>query len=258
MPLILSTFRRNIGRRFDTFDIRDKWNCRSQEPCGTYDTGLPVAGGAKYLMRFSPIGENVGGVATDANRNWITPYQDIIIIFNTKCQDAALAPGDVATGHTINYAGVPQTTKYQSGSGTAMWILRIPVLATATDVITYSYSQAAGNTTAVDDGQEIATVIDIPIRNYLTKRIRFTLKKSDNTAANAETIKLSIYSYASGVVTADTWMTRTFKIITTTDTDGLVDVEFTGPDAGAATVYVAAIRTNAAPSESFIWTDTIK
>ena len=229
-------------------------------------------GGYKWLMRMKTQGKYTYGRATDANRNWTTPYQDIVVVFNTKCQDAALSPGGIATGHTIKINGTPQTTTYQSGSGTATWVLRIPVLCDRDDAITYSYDATAGNTTAVDNNQEIATVTDLQVNNLLTKRIRFILKGSDNNPVVSETVKMAVHLYNSGTategagdnVTPDNpqggiWMRRVMNTTPTTDANGLIDVLYTGQNqAVGTTIYVVVYRPNTTPTQSFAWITTIQ
>ena len=268
MPLILDNrVCSNIGKRLDNrFWICQKWNPRYQQAIQNDDTGLPCAGDNKWLMKRKVNGRYSYGNSQDSNRNWTTPYQDIVVVFQSKAQDAALSPGGVATGHTISVNGSPQTTNYQSGSGTSVWVLRVPVLFDKDDAVTYSYNDAVGNTTKVSDGLEIDLVADVHVTNLLTKRIRFTLKKSDNTVAANETVKLAVSKYNSGVategpgdnVTGDNpqggiWMGREMNATPTTDANGLLDIPYNGGSAVGGTVYVTVIRTNASPSESMIW-----
>jgi hypothetical protein len=217
-------------------------------------------------------GKYAHGIAIDANRNWDTPYQDIIIVFNTECQDTGLVSEEEATGHIIGINGSPQTTYYISGSGTATWVLRIPVLCDADDLITYSYDQDTGNTKAVDDGVEIATVTDEEVGNSLTKKIRFLLKGSDNNPVVSETVKMAVHFYNAGAATegpgdnitkdnpcGGIWMRRVMNATPTTDTNGIVDIPYTGIAlAAGASVYIVVFRPNASPTESFAWVDTIK
>ena len=250
--------------------IREKWNPRYSQVSVNQDDGLPNSGGYKWLLRMKTQGGYSYGRATDSGRDWSTPYQDIMVVFDTKCQDAALSPGGTATGHTIKLGETPQTTTYQSGSGTANWVLRIPVLLNADQIITYSYDSAVGNTTAIDDGQEIANVTDIHVSNLLTKRIKFTLKKSDNNPVVSETVKMSVHLYNSGTVEnpgdnvtltypEGMWMRRVMEIAPTTNSDGLIDIPYTGGVlAVGTTVYIVVYRPNVTPTESFAWVDTIK
>jgi hypothetical protein len=212
------------------------------------------------------------GRAIDTGRGWTTPYQDVAVVFNTECQDASLSPGGTATGHTIKIGGVPQTTTYQSGSGTAAWTLRIPVLCGGDAAITYSYDSAAGNTTAVDDSQEISAVTDVQVNNLLTKRIRFTLKDANGNPVVSETVKMAVHLYNSGTatespgdnVTLDNpaggiWMRRVMTATPTTDTNGLIDIPYTGLSlVEGTTVYVVVYRPNSSPTQSFAWITTIQ
>ena len=270
MPLIRDNREcSNIGRRLDgRFHILQKWNPRYSQVLAGQDQGLPCVGGKKWLMRMKTQGRYLYGRVTDANRNWITSYQDIVVVFNTKCQDASLSPGGTATGHTIKINTVSQTTTYQSGSGGATWVLRIPVLCDRDDAITYSYDQTAGNTTAVDDSQEIISITDKDVNNMLSKRIRFTLKGSDNNPVVSETVKMAVHLYNSGVATegpgdnvtasnpqGGIWMRRLMNTTPTTDAAGLIDILYTGLDlAVGTTLYIVGFRA----SESFAWIDTIK
>ena len=262
----------NIGRRLDgRFHILQKWNPRYSQVLVNQDQGLPCVGGYKWLMRMKTQGKYSYGNATDSNRNWTTPYQDIVVFFNTKCQDAVLSPGGTATGHTIKINTVVQTTTYQSGSGGAKWILRIPVLVDANDAITYSYDATAGNTTAVDNSQEIATVTNLQVNNLLTRRIRFILKKADNTPVASATVKICILKYNAGAATevpgdnvtaanpqGGIWMRKEMWQTATTGADGLLDIKYTHISSVGTTVYIVVYHPNATPTESFAWVDTIK
>jgi len=245
----------NLGRRLDSQEwIKDKWNMRYSYSCVVpqQDDGIPAPGGYKWLLRMKSAGKYACGIATDANRNWDSLTQDIVIVFNTKCQDAALTPGNPATGHTISVGGSPQTTTYQSGSGTASWVLRIPILCDADDLITYSYDQGTGDTKAVDDGVEIAAVTGEEVGNSLTRKIRFLLKGSDNNPVISETVKLAVHFYNAGAATegpgdnitkdnpcGGIWMRRVMNATPTTDTNGIVDIPYTGIAlAAGASVYI--------------------
>lgn len=261
----------NIGKVLSgRFWITQKWNPRYSQVIIGDDPGIPCAGNAKWLMAQTVLPEVTTVLLLDANRNWDTPYQDILVTFNRKVQDTSLTHDGTATGHTISIGGTPQTTNYQSGSGGAYWILRVPVLFTADMVVTYAYSQSAGNTTDTITGTELAETTAEPAAMSLTRRIRFALKKSDGTAAASETVKYAVFQYNGGTVDGNgdhvtesnpkgmTWMLREQQGTTTTDASGILDVPYAGVAACGATIYVMVIRTNASPSQSFIWNDTVK
>jgi len=253
----------NIGKRLDNREwIISKWNPRYHQAGVLDDTGLPGTGGAHWLLRRGLADAYSWGKATDDLRDWTTPHQDIVIIFNAKMQDAALSPGGTATGHTVSVNGTPQTTTYQSGSGTAIWMLGIPVLLTHDDVLTYSYNPATGNTTSLETGAELTAATNRPLGNRLTRRIRLSLKKSDNAPASNETVQLAVHTYNSGTVEgpgdngAGLWMRREMEASAITSVAGVLDVPYTGPSACGASVYIVIFRPSA--TESLAWTDTVK
>jgi len=260
----------NIGHRIDGQQwIREKWNPRYHQAIAYDDTGLPCPGNYEWLMRRRVTGQYSYGRALDSARNWTIPYQDITIVFNSKMEDAALTPGNVATGHTIKVNTVTQTTNYMSGSGDTAWVLRVPILFDQSDAVTYSYDQAIGNTTAVDNAQELGAITDWHVSNFLTKRIRFNLLKADDTPAASETVKVAVLKYNSGTVEntgdnidrlgfAGTWLKREMEFLATTDSNGLLDALYNGPSAVGGTVYLIVIRPNTSPTESLIWTYTIQ
>ncbi len=218
---------------------------------------LDIASGANQVSIVALIGIiPLSVVASDANRNWDTPYQDLMITYTEAAQDPALSVGGTATGHTINLNGTPQTTTYRSGSGTAIWVVRIPALVKNGDTLTYDYSQAAGATVGVAAGNEIEEATAFAVTNSLTKRIRFVLKDKDGAAVTVA-IKYALLEDANGVASDSTWMSRTDKGTTTPDGSGNVDVEYTGTVAVADTCYVAVIQPNVTPVQSMIWPDTV-
>jgi hypothetical protein len=125
------------------------------------------------------------------------------------------------------------------------------------DSVTISYDQTTGvleNSLDV----ELKALTDGAIANNLTKRVRFALKKADNSAAASETVKLGVFTFDSGTVANANWMTREMKSTPTTDGSGLVDVEYTGAGAVGATIYVVVIRPDTSPTQSLIWTITVQ
>jgi hypothetical protein len=250
----------NIGKRLDGREwITQKWNPRYHQTLRDDDTGLPGTGGAHWLLRRGIADAYSWARATDANRNWTTPYQDIVVVFNAKMQDTGLTPGNPATGHTISKNGSPQTTNYQSGSGTGTWVLRVPVALTADDVLTYSYNPAVGNTTSVQTGAELTTATARPVNNMLTKRIRMTLKGSDNNPVVSEAVKTAVLRFHSGMVegpgdnAGGIWMCREMQCEPYTDVNGLLDFRYTGVAACRASVYVVIYR----PTESMCWQQAV-
>ncbi len=257
----------NIGHRLDSFEwIRQKWNPRYHQMNPLCDTGLPPSDENKWLMKRSVNPIMSWGYASDANRNWTTPYQDIIIYFTCKMQDAALTANNPATGHTISIGGVGQTTNYMSGSGTNKWTFRVPVLFNYSQAITYSYDQGAGNTTSVTWSTELNTTSARVISNQLTERIHFTLRNASGALVANETIKLAIHSYNAGTVDVagtyapynPVWMTREMILTTATDANGVVDVAYTGPSTVANSIYIIVFRPDSGPTESMAWVDTVK
>ena len=148
--------------------------------------------------------------------------------------------------------------------------MRIPVLCNKDDVITYSYDSSAGNTTAVDDGQEIAAVSNYVINNLLTKRIRFILYGSNGSAVVSESVQVAVCAYNAGAVdnigdnisaanpAGGNWMLKEQFCNTTTDGSGLIDIQYTGLDVAGTSKYIIVYRPTVSPTESLVVIDTIK
>jgi hypothetical protein len=225
------------------------------------DAGMPSTGRYKWLIKTKGAAAYIGGRALNNNRDFDTPFLDVVVEFNAKVADASLNIGDVATGHIIKLNGSAQTTTYRSGSGTGRWVLRIPVVVDAVDTLMYSYD-GSGNTTDVFNGVEISTVTDQKVNNLLTKKIRFYLKKSDNTVDASETVKLAICTYSTETLINDPWdiwMNRQQQQTVTTDANGLVDIDYVaGVNTVGDNVYVIILRPDSAPTESLIWTTTVQ
>lgn len=237
--------------------ISDRWNNRSgRNTIGQHGDGA-IGGSPKFINRPRVASRFVTGWTIDAERNFATPKTDVWISFDAKVHDDALVVGQAATGHTISIGGVAQTTNYNGGSGTGSWEFRIPVAFTQASAITYSYDQGAGNTLNVMDGTELSTITGQAVENYLTKRIRFVLNKSDGTVCNAETVKLAVFTYAAGSASSGSWMVRQQGQTATTDANGQIDVPYAGSASVGDTVYVMVIRTDGSPSESLAWTNVV-
>src|SRR3990167_8084171 len=180
----------------------------------------------------------------DADRNWDTPSQDIAITFSESV-DITPTPnvGDIIAGLTVNVnGGANAALTYVSGNATASWKVRRAELIQQNDSVVLDYSQATGIILAVDDNAELTETVDFAVTNNLMKRIRFTLRKSDNATVNSETVKYGIHEYGTGDPANADWMSRTDKGTTTTIGSGIVDVQYTGATAVAGTVYVVIVR----------------
>ena len=237
-------------------DIRDMRDDRLTAA----DAGIPSTGAKKWLLKTKSSSGFVGGYAINSNRDFDTPFLDIVVEFNAKVQDAALTVGGIATGHIIKLNGAAQTTTYQNGSGTGRWVLRIPVLVDAIDTLTYSYD-GTGNSTDVFNSAAILTVTDQKVNNLLTKKIRFVLKKADNTVDVSETVNIAICQYSTETLVNDPWalwMTRQQQQTTTTDGNGHIDMDYSGSNTVGDTVYVIILRPGSSPTESLIWATTIQ
>jgi hypothetical protein len=197
------------------------------------------------------------GSAVDSGRNWDTPHQDITITFTESAQDAALSVDGVATGHTIKIDGVAQTTTYRSGSDTASWVFRVPVLVKNGQSITYSYDRSVGNSTSVSTGVKVDTITNATVTNSLTKRLRFTLKNAAGAAVATTAVKCAALSHQGGNVANASWMSRETKIVATSNAAGFIDMEYTGAAAVDALVYLAALHPDSSPGQSFIWPETV-
>jgi hypothetical protein len=197
----------------------------------------------------------------DADRNFDTPYQDIVVNFSDSVRKdggSAYNVGDTIPGLTVKVNGGSATAvTYRSGDATSQWKVRLAELVQQDDSVTISYDQTTGvleNSLDV----ELKALTDGAIANNLTKRVRFALKKADNSAAASETVKLGVFTFDSGTVANANWMTREMKSTPTTDGSGLVDVEYTGAGAVGATIYVVVIRPDTSPTQSLIWTITVQ
>jgi hypothetical protein len=190
------------------------------------------------------------GSAADSGRDWNAPHQDITVTFTEAAQDAALSVGGVATGHIIKIGGVAQTTTYRSGSGTASWVFRVPMLVKNGQSISYSYDRNAGNSTSVSTGVEVDTITNAIVTNSLTKRLRFTLNNAAGAAVATTAVKCAALSYQGGNVANASWMSRETKVVATSDAAGFIDMEYTGAAAVDALVYLVTFHPDSAPIES--------
>lgn len=258
---MLITVGSNIGSQIGNNTIPRYWNNRSGRRFVGQHGDSAIGGSPKFIMRPQVVARYVVGYVIDINRNWGTPYTDIVIAYDSQVKDTALTVGGTATGHTIKINDVAQTTTYWGGSASGQWTFRIPVAVDNDDAITYSYSQSAGATINVLGSVELAEIVNQQVSNYLTKRIRFVVRKSDNSVCANETVKLGIFSYANGIasdVDNYPWMMRTQAELAITDSNGQVDILYRGGEGVGMIVYVVIIRTNASPSESLIWTTVVQ
>lgn len=252
----------NIGRRYDRFEVRDRWLSLRAYFAGE-DSGLPTSSLNKIDLAVKKHVDMRVGQALDSGRSFGSTYQDILVTFDFPVQDGALSVGGTATGHTIKVNGSAQTTTYRSGSGTSKWVLRIPVILKSTDTISYSYSQSTGATVRVDaNSVEVDNVTDKPVNNFTTKRFRFYLKKADGSAVVSETIKIAALNYNGGTVDSQwnaqgSWMKPLWLATTSTDSSGFVDIQSYCNCNPGDTEYLAIIRPNTSPVESMLWTATL-
>ena len=247
--LIRSSKYSNIGKTIGAFlSPHDKFNARFYGPINS-NSGLPVSSKLKYHLKMHDNGLCIGGYINDINRNFIATYQDVKINYNTTCYDSTMITNGTATGHFIFINGIPQTVTYIDGTGTATWTLRISTIPKKDDIITYSYNQSIGNVYTIDKNLKVLSVSLIAISNLLTKRIRFILRKSDNSLIVNENIKLAVFSYNS--------MQREMISTTLSDANGIVDIQYIGNANSGNQVYIAVMRPNLSPIESFIWNYTL-
>src|SRR3954467_7193862 len=144
-PALTNNFLRpGPGRSFDGFYLEEKWN----RPIPLNAHGVPAASKAysKFFLRQGTAATSSDAIAINANRNIPSGYTDITVLFDDDMKDVALSVGGTATGHSIKIAGASQTTTYRSGSGTARWTLRVPLLVPSGAAIAYSYNPSTGNT----------------------------------------------------------------------------------------------------------------
>jgi hypothetical protein len=197
----------------------------------------------------------------DADRNWDTPYQDITVTFD-QAVDITPTPnlGDTIAGLTAQVnGGANAALTYVSGNATATWKVRRAELIQQDDTVVLDYDMTTGDILAVDDDAELKTETDQAVTNNLTKRVRFTLKKADDTVVASETVKYSVHQFDSGAPANANWMARELKGTTTTDASGTVDVDYSaGTAAVGGTVYVVVIRPDTTPTESMVWTDLVQ
>lgn len=247
------------GRFISNINTLDGWFPNFVARTNINQHGKPSAGGSpKSSFRVHTVPTFSSGYAIDDNRDWTTPYQDIVVKFDAMMQDPALVVGGTATGHTIKLNTVAQTTTYRSGSGTNQWVLRIPVLVHKGDTLSWSYNATTGATVTTFDGTtELATVSDVQVSNLLNKYIRFILKGGNNLIVVSQTVKFAILNYAGASTTSVNWLARQQYGTTTTDGSGQISFVYTGTNVAGDTVYVTIIRPDSSPSESMIWTTTV-
>ena len=188
------------------------------------------------------------------------PFQDIALVFN-EAVDITPAPnvGDTIAGLTAQVnGGANSALTYRSGNGTTNWKVRRSELIQQNDSVTLDYSQASGAILAVDDNVEILEEVDLAVTNNLTKRMRLILKNKDNNVVASVTVKYGIFQFDGGAPANANWMTRDVKGTTTTDANGLIDVEYTGALAVGSDIYVTIIQPNVTPTESFTWNQLIE
>ena len=221
-----------------------------------------ASGSWAYAIKPEPAPSNptiTAASIADADRDWDVPFQDIAITFS-ETVDITPAPsvGDTIAGLTAQVnGGANAALTYRSGNATASWKVRRAELIQQDDTVVLDYSQASGAILAVDDNAELSETVDAAVTNNLTKRVRFILKKSDNSVVASETVKYGIFQYDSGAPANANWMTRDTKGTVATTAAGLVDVQYTGSVAVGGTVYVVIVRPDTTPTESMVWTDAV-
>lgn len=255
--LLNSTTRRNLNRQIP--NINEFWWSNRAARTTINQCGVCPAGGSpKTRMRVKTTPIYSSGFLIDSNRDWTTPYQNVVIKFDAIMEDPALSPGNPATGHTIRVNGISQTTNYISGSGTNEWTFQIPVLVHQADIVDWSYDSGVGSTVTVMGGIQLNDTVNQEVANSLTKYIRFTLCNALDILVSNETVKFAIFTYAGGVATNAAWLVKQQYGTVTTDANGLIFMEYTGPSDSGDTVYVSVIRPDVVPTESMIWTTTVQ
>lgn len=251
----------NIGRQLGPAQgapIQQTWNNRG---CTNgWENGNPSAGGGtKFAPRVLLQQTCCQAMVQDSDRSWTGNVTNIQIAFNSDCSDASLVVGGTATGHTIALNGVNQTTLYEGGSGTGHWLLQIPAVVKATDTLTYSYNPSVGNTKNPENSQELPTITAFNVNNFTTRRLRFILYASNNAIVASTTIQFSVHQYMAGNPSTYLWMAQEMALLVTTDSTGLVDVEYTGTSVTVGgTVYVVVLQPNSSPTEALVWTETVQ
>ena len=221
-----------------------------------------ASGSWAYAIKPEPLASNPtisSASMADADRDWDAPFQDIAIVFS-EAVDITPAPsvGDTVAGLTAQVnGGAGAALTYRSGNATSSWKVRRAELIQQNDTVVLDYAQASGAILAVDDNAELTETVDKAVTNNLTKRVRFTLKKSDNSVVASETVKYGLFVYSSGETANGDWMSRDDKGTVATTAAGLVDVQYTGAGGVGGTIYVVIIRPNVTPTESMIWTDVV-
>jgi len=259
-----------IGHRLDGwYWINQKWHPRARNgQTGGNDTGLPCPGGSKYIMCVRSDADTAQVHLIDSNRNWTSVCQDIVVLFDRKMNDASAALGSTLAGHYFVINSTTYPGSYQGGTGTSKWTFRVPKLCSAADQVTYYYSTAAGNTTAIDSSREL-DACTITADNVLTRRIRFTLYNSAGSPVANEAVKMGIFFYNSGAVdgpgdnvsrsnpAGGNWMRKDITVTATTDANGMIDYWYTGYNPSGTPVYVGVIRPSTQPAESLLWVTTV-
>jgi hypothetical protein len=195
----------------------------------------------------------------DGGRSWVNSTQDITVNFSESCTGAPAVDATIPGLTAQLNGGASQALTYQSGAPGAAWVVRAPFLVQNGDTVVFDYSMASGVIVAVDDAAELRETTDAAVTNNLTKRVRFSLKKADDTVVVSETVKYSVHQFDSGAPANANWMAREVKGATATDASGEVDVDYSaGAAAVGGTVYVVVIRPDTTPTESMVWTDVVQ
>lgn len=210
-------------------------------------------------MRRKTVAGFAHALALDSHRNLdVDPITlDVIVVFTGPVGDAGLVSGQEANGHAL-YGNTPL---YISGSGTATWVLRTSGDVHADQAILYSYERTMGNT--LSGGTEIAAVV-ATASNHLVNQIRFHLYGENGLPAVNTTIKLGVFQYNGGNPTvfdksgAIVWMVPITVIVTSTDGDGLINLNAAGVGSYGDQVYVAVFQPSDVPVESFLGVDVIQ
>ena len=100
--------------------------------------------------------------------------------------------------------------------------------------------------------------IELSVVTLFTKGISLTLKNAANALVINTLVKWGIFEYGSGTPSDANWMSQSNKGTDTTTSGGVLQVPYSGTTAKGGTVYVAVIQPDTSPTQSMVWTDTIK
>lgn len=199
------------------------------------------------LRPFVPPAQIDTASVNDADRSIENGYTDATVNFTEAMTTTAAVGGAIRIELTDDGGTNWYATTYRSGSGTATFKVRVARVVNNGDTVQVRYRTAAAGATinAVDDSAECLDET-VTATNNLTKRFAENLKDKNNANIASATVGYT-FTDISG-----TWTE------TTTSAGGWIDVQYTGAGAVGSSQWVSVRKPNTTPTESFVWTFTVK